>query len=139
MKKIFSIVWALLLWAVLLPAARAGDPPTFNVSFDPAATYIKTNRGTEQGVKNDYLGPAATSGVLYDKFDKKVGEFVNVHATEFDAILQVTSLVDGRSLSDASYLAMPGSSAAHSLPSAWRIPQPTSKSTRERPKSTPMC
>ena len=108
MKKIFSIVWALLLWAVFLPAARAGDPPTFNVSFNPAATYIKTNRGTEQGVKNDYLGPAATAGVLYDKFDKKVGEFVNVHATEFDAILQVTSLVDGRSLSDASYLAMPG-------------------------------
>ena len=108
MKKTFSLVWALLLWAALLPAARAGDPPTFNVSFNPAATYIKTNRGTEQGVKNDYLGPAATAGVLYDKFDKKVGEFVNVHATEFDAILQVTSLVDGRSLSDASYLAMPG-------------------------------
>lgn len=108
MKNILSIAWALLLWAALPPAARAGDPPTFNVSFDPAATYIKTNRGTEQGVNNDYLGPAATTGVLYDKFDKKVGEFVNVHATEFDAILQVTSLVDGRSLSDASYLAMPG-------------------------------
>ncbi len=108
MKHLPLLLRALLLWAAFLPAARAGDPPTFNVSFDPAAVYIKTNRGTEQGVKNDYLGPGATTGVLYDKFDKKVGELVNVHATEFDAILRISSVEPGRSLSDASYLSMSG-------------------------------
>ena len=108
MKKTLSIIWAFLIWAALPPAARAGDPPTFNVSFDPAATYIKTNRGTEQGVKNDYLGPGATTGVLYDKFDKKVGEIVNVHATEMDAIFKITAIEPGRSLGEASFLALPG-------------------------------
>ena len=88
--------------------AHADSPPAMNVRFDPGAIYLRTSRGTQEGVVNDYLGPQATTGVLCDAMDKKIGEVVNVHATEFDSILKVSRMENGKQLSDASYLALNG-------------------------------
>lgn len=102
MKRILTILFA--LWAVLpLAAAR----PTFGVTFEPGATYIRFNKGTTHGLKNDYLGPQATRGRLVDAQGIEVGTFVTVHADDFETVAKVVSLAPGRTLSDAEHLEIP--------------------------------
>ncbi len=40
-------------------------------------------------MKNDYMGPGATTGVLRDALEREVGTFVTVHADDFETIVRV--------------------------------------------------
>jgi len=76
-------------------------------SFDPAVVFLHIARGTTHGLVNDYLGAAASRGAILDASGGAVGTFVTVHADDFEAIVKVESIVDGRTLSDADHLALP--------------------------------
>jgi carboxybiotin decarboxylase len=97
----------LAVLALAVPGAAAAGRPTFGVSFDPAAEYLRIRRGTRDGLVNDYLGPSATRGVLLDRLDRDVGRFVTVHADDFETVVRVSSLEEGRTLADADHAAIP--------------------------------
>lgn len=102
MKRFLTLL--LLLWAALpLAAAR----PAFKVTFDPGATYLRFNKGTTHGLKNDYLGPQATQGRLVDAQGTEVGLFVVAHADDFETVARVAALAPGRSLAEADHLEIP--------------------------------
>jgi oxaloacetate decarboxylase beta subunit len=93
--------------------AWATDPPTFTVTFDPTAVYLHIARGTAHGLRNDYLGPKATTGVLLDASERQIGAFVTVWADDYEAIVKVTAVADGRTLSDLDHLAIPDLNLSH--------------------------
>lgn len=100
----------LLALALLFLAARtapAAGRPTFGVEFEPGATYLRIHKGTTDGVKNDYLGPDATRGVLRDALERPVGTFATVHADDFETIVRVGEYAAGRSLADVDHVAIP--------------------------------
>jgi len=93
----------LALMALPLQAARPG----FGVTFDPTATYIRFNKGTTDGLKNDYLGPQATTGRIVDAQGIELGTFVTAHADDFETVGRVATLAPGKSLADADHLEIP--------------------------------
>lgn len=97
----------LVLLAALLALPSVGAEPALGVRFDPAAVYLRFNKGTTHGVKNDYLGPHATRGRLVDKAGSGLGSFVTVHADDFESVAKVESLAPGRNLGDADHLELP--------------------------------
>jgi oxaloacetate decarboxylase beta subunit len=113
-----AILVATLL--VLGAADAAAERPTFTVSFDPAARYLRIDKGTHHGIENDYLGPRATRGVLVDAAGAEVGTFATVHADDFQTLVQVTALAPGRTLADVDHLSIPGVPGLGFLPFAHR-------------------
>lgn len=105
MKQLRLLAIALLLLAG--QAASAADRPTFGATFEPGATYLRIHKGTQDGIKNDYMGPGATTGVLRDALEREVGTFATVHADDFETIVRVASYADGRSLADVDHVAIP--------------------------------
>ncbi len=84
----------------LVPEAHAAARPTFSVTFDPSAEYLRIARGTTHGLTNDYGGPGATTGTLLDAQDREIGAFVTVYADDFEAIVRVTGYAEGRTSAD---------------------------------------
>ncbi len=105
MKQLRLLAIALLILAGR--GASAAERPSFGVTFEPRTTYLRIHKGTQDDLKNDYMGPGATTGVLGDALERQVGSFVTVHADDFETIVQVTSYAAGRSLSDVDHLAIP--------------------------------
>jgi oxaloacetate decarboxylase beta subunit len=100
----------LLSIAILLlvtPAARAADRPSFGVTFDATAEYLRIHKGTRDGLENDYMGPQATAGVLRDALGRDAGTVVTVHADDFETIVRVASYAQGKSIGDADHVAFP--------------------------------
>jgi oxaloacetate decarboxylase beta subunit len=100
----------LLALALLLLATRAAPAagrPTFGVEFEPGATYLRIHKGTTDGVKNDYLGPDATHGLLRDAFERTVGTFVTTHSDDFETVVRVEGFTGGKSLADVDHVAIP--------------------------------
>ncbi len=97
--------WLLLASGLTGPAHAAR--PTFGVTFDATAAYLRIERGTSHGLRNDYLGPQATRGLLLDARDRELGRFVTVHADDFEAIVRVEGLAEGHSLAEVDHLAIP--------------------------------
>ncbi len=100
-----------LLTAVFLLSSTlpvwAADRPTFEVTFDATAEYIRIHKGTRDALKNDYMGPGATVAVLRDAREQETGQAVTVHADDFETILRVTAFHQGRSISDVDHVAIP--------------------------------
>ena len=107
MKRLSSLLMVLLGLFVGVPSASAAGLPTFGVSFDATAEYLHINRGTTHGLKNDYGGPGATTGILLDKLNREVGQFVTVHADDFESVIRVTAYADGKSVADVDHVAIP--------------------------------
>jgi len=105
LKQLRLLAIALLLLGG--QAASAASRPTFGVTFEPGATYLRIHKGTQDDVKNDYMGPGATPGVLRDALEREVGTFVTVHADDFETIVRVASFAEGRSLADVDHVAIP--------------------------------
>jgi len=105
LKRLRFLAIALLLLAG--PAASAAGRPTFGVTFEPGATYLRIHKGTQDDVKNDYMGPGATKGVLRDALEREVGTFVTVHADDFETIVRVASYAEGKALADVDHVAIP--------------------------------
>lgn len=101
MKRFLLLLLALM--ALPLQAARPG----FGVTFDPTATYIRFSKGTTDGLKNDYLGPQATTGRIVDARGIELGTFVTEHADDFETVARVATLTPGKSLADADHLEIP--------------------------------
>ncbi|HPC81775.1 MAG TPA: sodium ion-translocating decarboxylase subunit beta [Thermoanaerobaculaceae bacterium] len=91
----------------LAAAPAESGRPAFRATFDATAEYLRIKRGTRHGLRNDYLGPEATRGELRDANDLLVGEFVTVHADDFEAIVRIVSLAEGRSIADIEHVAIP--------------------------------
>jgi carboxybiotin decarboxylase len=104
-------VCTLLVALLLLPGAAAGADaagrPTFGVTFDAGAEYLRIARGASHGLKTDYGGPGATTGVLLDAQDRDVGTFVTVYADDFETIVRVTGYAAGRTAADIDHAAIP--------------------------------
>ncbi|MCG3195430.1 MAG: hypothetical protein DIJKHBIC_04713 [Thermoanaerobaculia bacterium] len=100
----------LLLALLIFTSGRtlAAPRPTFSAFFDLSASYIRIHKGTTDGLKNDYMGPGATKGLLFDSQGGECGTLVTVHADDFETILRVERLAPGRSLSEASHASIPG-------------------------------
>jgi oxaloacetate decarboxylase beta subunit len=98
---------ATIVLLLAAPAAWAAPRPTFGVAFDATAKYLRIHKGTQDGLKNDYMGPGATTGLLRDALEKEVGTFVTVHADDFEAVVRVASFAEGRSVSDVDHIAIP--------------------------------
>ena len=96
---------ALLL--LLAPAAWGAPRPTFGVTFDATAEYLRIHKGTQDGLVNDYLGEKATTGLLRDALEREVGTFATVHADDFETIVKVTGYAGGKSLADVDHVAVP--------------------------------
>ncbi len=105
MKRLRFLAIALLLLAG--PAASAAGRQTFGVTFEPGATYLRIHKGTQDDLKNDYMGPGATTGVLRDALEREVGTFVTVHADDFETIVRVASYAEGKALADVDHVAIP--------------------------------
>jgi oxaloacetate decarboxylase beta subunit len=100
------------LVACILLAWTAGDllaagRPTFGVTFDATAEYLRLAKGTSHGLKNDYLGPGATTGTLLDAQDREVGTFVTVYADDFESIVRVTAYAEGRTSAHIDHAVVP--------------------------------
>jgi len=102
--RLSGIVLAVL---AMVTSAAAADQPSFGVVFEPTAQYLRIHKGSQDGLTNDYLGPAATRGALRDTLDADVGTFETVHADDFETIVKVTSYAEGKSLADVDHLAIP--------------------------------
>jgi len=98
---------ALFLLPALVPAASAAGRPTFGVTFDGSAEYLRIARGTEHGLENDYVGPGATTGVLLDAQDREVATFVTAYADDFETIVRVVGYAEGRTSADIDHAAIP--------------------------------
>ncbi len=85
----------------------AATRPTFTATFEPGATYLRIHRGTTDGLKNDFRGPDATTGLLRDAQEREVGTFVTVYADDFEAVIRIVSFADGKSLGDVDHVAIP--------------------------------
>jgi len=96
-----------LLFLLLAPAASAASRPSFGAAFDSTADYLRIHKGTRDGLKNDYMGPGATTGVLRDAFEREVGTFVTVHADDFETVVRVSSYAEGKSLASVDHVAVP--------------------------------
>lgn len=105
MKKTRLLALALLLLAAR--SAPAAGRPTFGVEFEPGATYLRIHKGASDGVKNDYLGPGATKGILRDARERPVGTFATVHADDFESVVKIDAFADGKTLSDVDHVAIP--------------------------------
>ena len=92
MKRFLLLLLALM--ALPLQAARPG----FGVTFDPTATYIRFSKGTTDGLKNDYLGPQATTGRIVDARGIELGTFVTEHADDFETVARILTLAPGKIL-----------------------------------------
>lgn len=107
LPRFAPLLIAAVAFAAAARRAPAAPPATFGVSFDASATYLHIARGTTHGLVNDYLGKKATRGVILDARGQTVGEFATVHADDFEAVVEVTSIAAGRTLADADHLAIP--------------------------------
>lgn len=107
MLKPLARLLPLLVLAAGLAGPAGAARPTFGVTFDPTAEYLRIERGTSHGLRNDYLGPQATRGLLLDSRDRELGRFVTVHADDFETIVRVEGLAEGRSLSELDHLSIP--------------------------------
>ena len=107
MRRLACTLLVLLLLPVLAPGASAAGRPTFGVTFDGAAEYLRLAKGATHGLKNDYGGPGATAGTLLDSQDREVGTFVTVYADDFETIVRVTGYADGRTTADIDHAAIP--------------------------------
>ncbi len=107
MKRLVLVAFGLLAWLGSTHAAGAAPRPTFGVTFDPSAEYLRIHKGTQDGMKNDYLGPSATTGVLHDRLEREIGTFVAVHADDFETVVRVTGYIEGRSLADVDHVSLP--------------------------------
>lgn len=87
--------------------ANADDRPRFGVRFDPEAVYLRVHKGTDDGFRNDYLGPGATRGVVRDVQEREVGTVVTVHADDFESVLRVEAFAAGKGLADIDHVAVP--------------------------------
>jgi carboxybiotin decarboxylase len=108
MAKATLILVLLAAGLVTFPGVAAAERPAFDVTFDPAERYLQVGKGTSDGMVGDYLGPAATRGVLVDREGREIGTFDTVQADDFQSIVRVTSLAGGRSLADVDRLSVPG-------------------------------
>lgn len=106
MKRLLLLLLGWLALPLTLPLA-AGERPVLGVAFEPQAVYLRFGKGTTQGVKNDYLGPQATKGILLDQVDASLGTFVAVMADDFETVAKVETLAPGRTLADVDHLAIP--------------------------------
>ncbi|MDO8834671.1 MAG: sodium ion-translocating decarboxylase subunit beta, partial [Vicinamibacterales bacterium] len=77
------------------------------VTFDPTAQYLRIHKGAQDGLKNDYKGPGATTGLLHDGLDREIGTFVTVHADDFESILVITAFAEGKALADVEHVSIP--------------------------------
>ncbi len=102
MKRCLLLLLVLLAWPL-----TARERPLLGVRFDQDAIYLRFTKGTTHGLKNDYLGPAATRGRLVDKADSTLGTFVTVIADDFETVARVETLAPGRTLADVDHLAIP--------------------------------
>lgn len=105
MKRL-SLVTLVILLACATAAAAAGRP-TFGVTFDATAQYLRIHKGTQDGLKNDYQGPGATTGLLHDVLDREIGTFVTVHADDFESVIVITAFAEGTSLADVEHVSIP--------------------------------
>jgi sodium ion-translocating decarboxylase beta subunit len=106
-KRLACALLVILLLPGLVPAADAAGRPTFGVTFDGSAEYLRIAKGTDHGLKNDYGGPGATTGTLLDAQDREVANFVTAYADNFEAIVRVTGYADGRTSADIDHAAIP--------------------------------
>ena len=107
MKRLACALLVLLLLPGLAPAAAAAGRPTFGVTFDGSAEYLRIAKGTDHGLKNDYAGPGATTGTLLDAQDREVATFVTAYADDFETIVRVTGYAEGRSSADIDHAVIP--------------------------------
>jgi len=105
-RRVASPLIAFLLLASTAWPALAAGRPTFGITFDPTAEYLRIARGTSHGLTNDYGGPAATTGRLLDAQDRDVGAFVTVYADDFETIVRVTEYAEGRTGADIDHAAI---------------------------------
>ncbi len=103
MRRLCFVTVALLI-ATAVPAAAGG--PSFGVAFDAAVEYLRIHKGTRDGLVTDYMGPAATTGLLLDAREQEVGTFVTAHADDFEAVIRV-SLAPGRALAEVDHVSIP--------------------------------
>jgi carboxybiotin decarboxylase len=108
MTTSFLRLFVLAAGVVLLSGCAAAERQTFGVAFEPTAQYLRLGKGTADGLLGDYLGPAATRGVLVDREGLEIGAFEAVHADDLGSLVRVTSLASGRSLVDVHRLTVPG-------------------------------
>ncbi len=105
MKRLCLVTFAILL--ACATAAAAAGRPTFGVTFDATAQYLRIHKGTQDGLKNDYKGPGPTTGLLHDVRDREIGTFVTAHADDFEAVIVITAFAEGKSLSDVDHVSIP--------------------------------
>ncbi len=86
--------------------ASADDRPRFGVTFEPGAVYLRIHKGTRDGLRNDYRGPAATRGLVRDAQEREIGTFVTVHADDFEAVVRA-DFAPGQGLAAADHVAVP--------------------------------
>lgn len=103
MRRLCFVMLALLI-ATAVPAAA--DGPSFGVAFDASAEYLRIHKGTRDGLRTDYRGPGATTGLLLDAREQQVGAFVTAHADDFEAVIRVT-FAPGRTLADVDHVSVP--------------------------------
>ena len=106
-----------LIFLLLLPPAAAAPAaagrPTFGVTFDATAEFLRIARGSSHGLRNDYGGPGATTGSLLDAQDREVASFVTVYADDFESIVRVAGYAAGRATADIDHAAVPALGLAY--------------------------
>jgi oxaloacetate decarboxylase beta subunit len=110
-KRLSLVTFGILL--ACATAAAAAGRPTFGVTFDATAQYLRIHKGTQDGLKNDYKGPGATTGLLHDLLDREVGTFATVHADDFETVIVVTAFAEGKSLADVDHVSIPALKVAY--------------------------
>lgn len=108
MSRSMRLLIALVAVLAAMPGQAAAERPTFDVTFEPGAEYLRVGKGTSAGMVGDYLGAAATRGVLVARDGREIGTFEAVHADDFESLVRVTSLGGGRTLADVDHLSVPG-------------------------------
>ncbi|MDR2697433.1 MAG: sodium ion-translocating decarboxylase subunit beta [Holophagales bacterium] len=103
MKKL----WLLILLILLAAPLRAESRPSFGVKFVAGEVYIRFNKGTTHGLKNDFQGPLATRGILKDVYGNEAGTIVTAFADDFEAVARIDSIAPGVSIADVDHVEIP--------------------------------
>ena len=108
MKRLACALLVLLLLPGLAPAAAAAGRPTFGVTFDGAAEYLRIAKGTRSRPQERLRrAPARPPARCSTPRTARSATFVTVYADDFETIVRVTGYAEGRSSADIDHAAIP--------------------------------